>query len=543
MGKNPTHFNKISAIEGYYIGAKGHERMVVGMGLAEPGNQFFVDSSATGEATGLNWEDALTTLDAAFAKCTANNGDIIWVAPGHSETYSTTGTKVAADVAGVRVIGVGLGADRPTFTFSHTGATWSITAASVIMDNLLFVTGVDLVTAIATISGNDCIIGHLDGYGVEVRDTTDKEVIDAFIVTGDRFKANVYHHGYTGGDANQRTFKLSGVDDADIYVIALGKAQTAVVNFVSTACTNIMINGYFLVTDTTNLSKNVVATIGGNTWQVKGFDLGVGYEFSGGSGSAVTGMDFTATNTKVDSVGTLAGSCATTTNVTSVGTLAASCATTTNATSVGTLVTSVGTVAASTATTTNATSVGTLVTSVGTLAGSCATTVGTLVTSVGTLAGSCATTTNATSVGTLVGSVGTQLGTGLSNLGGNIARKTITYSGAVSYTAFTVAGCVAVKAIGYITTALTNHGDSTSVGTSTSAAGIIAATAGTSMQTVNQVWVDNAPSKFETYPSDYSVLGDGEDISVVGTANLTGGVVELYCLYIPLSADGTVVAA
>jgi hypothetical protein len=132
---------------------------------------------------------------------------------------------------------------------------------------------------------------------------------------------------------------------------------------------------------------------------------------------------------------------------------------------------------------------------------------------------------------------------GLLNLGGSLVRKTITYSAAVSYTAFAVTGCVAVKVIGYITTALTNHGDSTSVGTTTSAAGLIAATAGTSMQTVNQVWVDNAPTKFETYPSGYFVLGDGEDISVVGTANLAAGVVELYCLYIPLSADGAVAAA
>jgi len=131
----------------------------------------------------------------------------------------------------------------------------------------------------------------------------------------------------------------------------------------------------------------------------------------------------------------------------------------------------------------------------------------------------------------------------LASTSGNLARKTITYSGAASYTAFTVTGCVAVKVVGYITTALSNHADSTSVGTATSAAGIIAATAGTAMQTTNQVWVDNAPSKFETYPSGWLVIGDGEDITVVGTANLAAGVVELYCFYIPLSADGVVAAA
>lgn len=126
---------------------------------------------------------------------------------------------------------------------------------------------------------------------------------------------------------------------------------------------------------------------------------------------------------------------------------------------------------------------------------------------------------------------------------GTFVTKTITYGGSVSYAAFTVTGCVACKVIGYVTTATTSHSDSTSVGTTTSAGGLIAATAGTAMQTVGQVWVDSAPSKFETFPAGMSAIGAGEDIAVVGTANITGGVVELYCFYIPLSSDGAISAA
>ncbi|MFW9968625.1 MAG: hypothetical protein ACFFDF_00395 [Candidatus Odinarchaeota archaeon] len=716
-----THFKGLSAEDGFYIGPKGQERLVVGLGLSEPGNQFFVDSGSGSDSNnGKGWASALATLDAAFAKCTANNGDIIWVAPGHAETFTTTGNKITADIAGVRIIGTGFGADRPTFTFSHTGATMAITANSVIFDNLLFVTGIDSVTTIATISGNDCTMGHPNGYGVEVRDTTNVEVIDAFTVTGDRFKANVYHHGYTSGNANLRTFKMNGVDDAQINVTAFGKAQTAVVNFVSNACTNITVTGIFLVTGTTDLSKDVVDTVGGSTWSVEGFDVGAGFEFSGGSGAAVTGSDVSALGTKVDSVGTQTASVGTQagsvgTQTGSVGTLVSTA--NSKADSVGTQTGSVGTLVStanskvdSTGTQTNsvgilvstanskvdsvgtrtgsvgtqADSVGTLVStanskvdsvgtqtgSVGTQAGSVGTqtgSVGTLVStanskldsvgtqtgSVGTQTGSVGTQTNSVgtlvstanskadsigtqtgsvgtlvstanskvdsvgtqtgsvgtqtgsvgtlvstanskadsvgtqtgSVGTQVGSVGTQTGSvgtlvstanskvdsvgtqtgsvgtqtgsvgtqvstadsrltsGLLSLGGTQVSKTVTYTGAVSYTAFTVTGAVAVKVVGYITTALTNHADTTSVGTSTSAAGLIAATAGTAMQTVNQIWVDNAPSKFESFPSGYSVIGDGEDISVVGTANLTGGVVELYCFYIPLSSGASVVAA
>ena len=127
---------------------------------------------------------------------------------------------------------------------------------------------------------------------------------------------------------------------------------------------------------------------------------------------------------------------------------------------------------------------------------------------------------------------------------GHLAEKIITYTGEVSYAAFTVTGCVAVKMIGYITTALTNHADSSSVGTATAAAGLIAATAGTAMQTVGQVWVDNAPSKFGSllFGTNF-LIGAGEDIDVVSTANIVGGVVEFYCIWTPLSSDGNVVAA
>lgn len=126
---------------------------------------------------------------------------------------------------------------------------------------------------------------------------------------------------------------------------------------------------------------------------------------------------------------------------------------------------------------------------------------------------------------------------------GNIVSKTITYSGAASYNAFTVTGLVGVKVIGYITTPLSNDAATTSVGTATSAAGLIAATAGTAMQTANQVWTDNAPTKFETFPANTALIGAGETIVVDGDVNLAAGVVTLYCWWFPISSDGNVVAA
>jgi hypothetical protein len=114
----------------------------------------------------------------------------------------------------------------------------------------------------------------------------------------------------------------------------------------------------------------------------------------------------------------------------------------------------------------------------------------------------------------------------------------------VSYPAFTVTGLVAVRIIGYVTTALTSHANTTSVGINVagSEAGLIAATAGTAMVTVGQVWVDNAPSQLESLLPPWAIIGGGEDIAVVGTAELVAGVVDLYCWWTPISTGASVVS-
>ena len=126
-------------------------------------------------------------------------------------------------------------------------------------------------------------------------------------------------------------------------------------------------------------------------------------------------------------------------------------------------------------------------------------------------------------------------------LGAGRVSKGITYTGATSYAAYTVSGTVAVKVVGSVTSALTNHADTTSVGTTTSPAGLIAATAGTALQTAFQAWVDNAPSKFEIFPTNWVIVS--EDIAVTSTANITGGTLTLSCWWCPVVAGSTLVAA
>jgi hypothetical protein len=253
------------------------------------GKTFFVDSGASNAANtnnGRSWASPLATIAGAIAKCTANQGDVIVVAEGHTETYTTTGAKFVASVAGIAIVGLGAGSNRPTISYGHTGTTATISAANVTLQNLLFVTAVDSVVTYATISGADCTL--LD---VEMRDATDKEVISDFTITGDRFKAlRCFKNGYTGGNANARVFSMNGVDNAVIKDCRfMTKVTTAVINFITTACTNVVVdNCKFLVSGTTDASKNIVDTITGSTWlATRCSDLGAGASFSGGSGAAI----------------------------------------------------------------------------------------------------------------------------------------------------------------------------------------------------------------------------------------------------------------
>lgn len=80
----------------------------------------------------------LATLAQALALSQQTNGDIIMLKCGHAETISSA-TALALNVAGVAIIGLGIGASRPTITLdTATTATIAVQAANVSIQNVLF---------------------------------------------------------------------------------------------------------------------------------------------------------------------------------------------------------------------------------------------------------------------------------------------------------------------------------------------------------------------------------------------------------------------
>jgi hypothetical protein len=109
------------------------------------GNIYYVDSGVTNAGDGKSWANAVTTLDAAINLCTANNGDVIYVAPGHNEALIAA-DGVDADVAGVTIIGCSVGTLMPTFDYDHADGEFVIGAANVTIYNLRFNASVTIVT-------------------------------------------------------------------------------------------------------------------------------------------------------------------------------------------------------------------------------------------------------------------------------------------------------------------------------------------------------------------------------------------------------------
>lgn len=127
------------------------------------GNIFFVDSGyGSTSGSGLSPESPYVTLDEAIGACTASNGDVIFVMEGHAETV-VAANGIDADVAGISIIGLGNGTNKPTITMgTATTATLRVNAANVRVRNLRFVNNIDSLVKFFDINADYCTVEDCD---------------------------------------------------------------------------------------------------------------------------------------------------------------------------------------------------------------------------------------------------------------------------------------------------------------------------------------------------------------------------------------------
>ena len=114
-----------------------------------PGKIWYVGNNATklkGEADAADSSDLrsgtffkpFSTIDHAYNQCKANRNDVILVRPAHTLSIANA-TTLVMDVAGVHIIGMGAGENRPIITFAtSTAAAIPVTGANNSLANMVF---------------------------------------------------------------------------------------------------------------------------------------------------------------------------------------------------------------------------------------------------------------------------------------------------------------------------------------------------------------------------------------------------------------------
>ena len=149
------------------------------------GDRWWVHSGTgtDGVGYGTHPDSPLATIDYAINLCTASQGDIIFVMPGHAENI-TTATAINCDVIGISIIGLGDGDLIPTVSMTTAEGSVTVSVASVTIKNIKFVA----VFATGVTTGFT-IAGGADGLtldGVQMWDTAANQefLIHASIATG-----------------------------------------------------------------------------------------------------------------------------------------------------------------------------------------------------------------------------------------------------------------------------------------------------------------------------------------------------------------------
>jgi len=118
------------------------------------GNVYWVDSANGADEVSQtgDFDAPFDSLDYAIGRTTASQGDVIVLKPGHAETT----TAIAWDVAGIKVVGLGYGRNRPTLT-ATTAATdlINISAANAELHNVRLVGAASGNTALVDVTAAD----------------------------------------------------------------------------------------------------------------------------------------------------------------------------------------------------------------------------------------------------------------------------------------------------------------------------------------------------------------------------------------------------
>lgn len=132
------------------------------LNLAQPTGKTIYVNSVTGSNTsnGRTPGKPVATIDYAIGLCTANVGDRIIVLPGHAESCAVD---IDVDVAGISIIGLGVGETRPVITFiTSDAAKIDVDAANCLITNLVLKNDIDSQVVVVDVDGAGTVLDSLE---------------------------------------------------------------------------------------------------------------------------------------------------------------------------------------------------------------------------------------------------------------------------------------------------------------------------------------------------------------------------------------------
>lgn len=240
--------------------------------VAHPGQVFFVNNSSVLAPRGVNGSDGnpgtyqkpFSTINGAVAQCTAGRGDIIFVMPGHAETISAA-AGVDLSKSGIALIGLGVGALRPTLNLTATASTVAMSAANCSMKNILITGGIDAIVKAVLVSAADCTI-----EGCELRDVTGQMTLGV-LTTAAANRLKILKHIHKGDTAagTDAAIRLVGGTEIEITAEVIdGNFAVGAIDIATTATTNLYVHDMGRVYTRNSADIILVDTITASTGQI-----------------------------------------------------------------------------------------------------------------------------------------------------------------------------------------------------------------------------------------------------------------------------------
>ena len=211
-----------------YQWARWTENQIATGGRIGTGKVFYCDSGVTNEGDGTSWDKAKDTLDEAIGLCTADRGDVILVAPDHSETEAAAASIFTLDIAGTSIIGCGNGSSygavatgaatynhMPVMILDHASATATVSASNCRISGIRFES--DVVDCAAGLTASAAADGLVVDNCVFRDGAADEELVIGISLAADCDEVQLLGNKFStyagGGCANAITL-AGGSDDA-----------------------------------------------------------------------------------------------------------------------------------------------------------------------------------------------------------------------------------------------------------------------------------------------------------------------------------------